>query len=151
QFVVMTLLADRPRAGVQEAAAAFASPTIVHFSIVLFLSAALRAPWHSIAPFAVIWGSTGLCGALYTSNVIRRARPSVSYRPDLEDWIPHGALPLLAYGTLLVSAFLASSHEEEMLFVVAGAVLLTLFAAIHNAWDAIAYHVLVVRQKGAPE
>src|SRR4051812_32411374 len=87
QFVVMTLIADRPRKGVQQAAAAFASPTIVHFSVVLLLSAVLRAPFHSIMPFAVIWGVTGFGGALYTANVIRRARRSIAYRPDLEDWL----------------------------------------------------------------
>lgn len=147
QFVVMTLIAETPRKGVQQAAAAFASPTIVHFSVVLFLSAILRAPFHSITPCAVLWGATGLGGALYTANVIRRARHSTAYRPDLEDWLAHVLLPLLAYGGLVVSAFLASSHEEDVLFAVAAMVLLILFAAIHNAWDAIAYHVLVVRQK----
>ena len=147
QFVVMTLLADKPHKGMAQAAAAFASPTIVHFSVVLFLSAALRAPFHSITPFAVIWGLTGLGGALYTANVIRRARRSEAYHPDLEDWLSHVLLPLAGYATLMISALLASAHEEEVLFAVAGAALLILFVAIHNAWDAIAYHVLVVRQK----
>jgi hypothetical protein len=151
QFVVMTLIADRPRKGVAQAAAAFASPTIVHFSVVLFVSAALRAPWHSITPFAVIWGLIGFGGALYTVNVIRRARRQIAYRPDLEDWLFHVLLPLFAYAALVVSAFAARSHEEEALFGVAGAVLLILYIAIHNAWDAVAYHVLVVRQKADAE
>ena len=45
QFVVMTLVAANPPASVAEGSAAFATPTIVHFSTALFLSAALRAPW----------------------------------------------------------------------------------------------------------
>src|SRR3954451_12982240 len=86
QFVVMTLVAERPTKGMAGAAAAFASPTIVHFSVVLFLSAALRIPWHSAAPFAALWGATGLGGAAYVAMVVRRIRAQQAYRPDLEDW-----------------------------------------------------------------
>jgi len=43
QFVVITLIAERPPDG-----AAFGSSTIVHFSVALFLSALLLAPWQTI-------------------------------------------------------------------------------------------------------
>lgn len=148
QFVVMTLIAEKPPKGVALASAAFASPTIVHFSFVLFLSAALRGPWHSITPFAVAWGTAGLAGVVYTCIVVRRVRVQIAYRPQFEDWLFHVLLPLAAYAALVVSAFVASSHEEDALFAVAGAVLLVLFIAIHNAWDAVAYHVLVTMQAG---
>ena len=36
-----------------------------------------------------------------------------------------------------------SNALREGLFIVAGAVLLLLFTGINNAWDAVAYHVLV--------
>ena len=49
QFVVMTLIAERPRVRAAEAGAAFATPTIVHFSAVLLLAALLRAPWPAIS------------------------------------------------------------------------------------------------------
>src|ERR1700740_3209668 len=48
QFVVMTLIAERPPLRAAEAGAAFATPTIVHFGTALLLSALLRAPWQSI-------------------------------------------------------------------------------------------------------
>ena len=49
QFVVMALIADLPRGpGAAQAGQAFATPTIVHFSSVLLLSAALCAPWHGM-------------------------------------------------------------------------------------------------------
>ena len=44
QFVVLTLIADRPVKEVGEASAAFATPTIAHFGAVLLLSAILSAP-----------------------------------------------------------------------------------------------------------
>ncbi len=44
QFVVMTLIADRPVLRAAEAGAAFATPTIIHFGVVLLLSAAVSVP-----------------------------------------------------------------------------------------------------------
>ena len=57
QFVVITLIADRPIAsGQAQAGSAFATPTIVHFGAVR-LSAVLSAPWHGIdtAPRAYLY------------------------------------------------------------------------------------------------
>lgn len=45
QFVVLTLIAERPPTDAALAAAAFGSPAIVHFGSGLFLSALLHAPW----------------------------------------------------------------------------------------------------------
>src|SRR2546426_11591171 len=56
QFVVMTLIAERPPLRAAEAGAAFATPTIVHLGAVLLLAALLRAPWHAITPIAALWG-----------------------------------------------------------------------------------------------
>jgi hypothetical protein len=50
QFVVMTLVAARPSLRAAEAGAAFTTPTIIHFSTALLLSALLRVPWQSIIP-----------------------------------------------------------------------------------------------------
>ena len=45
QFVVMTLIAERPAAQKDaKAGAAFATPNLVHFAAVLLLSALLSAP-----------------------------------------------------------------------------------------------------------
>src|SRR5881394_692085 len=86
QFVVMTLIAERPPPRAAEAGAAFATPTIVHFSVVLFLSAALAAPWHSINAVATLWGVVAVIGIVYVLIVIRRMRVQTAYRPEAEDW-----------------------------------------------------------------
>jgi hypothetical protein len=143
QFVVMTLLAERPQLATPEAGAAFATPTIVHFSAALLLSALLRAPWHSMAPIATLWGLMGLAGVIYMIIVIRRMRAQTAYRPDAEDWLSHAWLPLAANVLLVLSALAAWSHESEALFGVAAATLLLLFIGIHNSWDTIAYQVLI--------
>ena len=59
QFVVMTLIAERPAQRAAEAGAAFATPTIVHFCAVLLLSALVRVPWSAVMPAVLLWGATG--------------------------------------------------------------------------------------------
>jgi hypothetical protein len=145
QFVVMTLLADRPPAA--EMGAAYATPTIVHFSAALLLSALVRVPWHGIAPAAALWGLTGLCGFVYELIVIRRMQKQSRYENAFEDWFFHVVLPLAAYALLVVSAAAAFLHPVEAQFALATATLMLLFAGIHNAWDAVTYHVLVRRVK----
>jgi hypothetical protein len=145
QFVVMTLLADRPPAA--DAGAAYATPQIVHFSAVLLLSALVRAPWHGIAAAAVPWGLVGSCGFVYELIVTRRIGKQASYRPALEDWFFHVALPLAAYALVAVSAVAAFSYATEAQFALAAATLLLLFAGIHNAWDATIYHMTVKRRE----
>jgi hypothetical protein len=143
QFVVLTLIANRPSHGSEEAGAAFGSPTVVHFGVVLFLAALLNAPLSTITIAAVIWAILGFGGVLYSLLVINRMRSQTAYRPVFEDWMFHVALPLAAYAVLAACCFVARSHTRQSLFGVGAAVLLLLFSGIHNAWDNIAYHVLV--------
>ncbi len=145
QFVVLTLIAERPPPRAADAGAAFATPTIVHFGAAFFLSALLRVPWQTIIPAAVAWGLAGLCGVAYAMIVARRMRTQAAYRPVFEDWLFHVVLPSAAYATLALSSFSAPAREREALFGVGAAALLLLFIGILNAWDAVAYHVLVNR------
>jgi len=148
QFVVMALVADMPRTPVQaQAGHAFATPTIIHFGAVLMLSAALSAPWHNIGGAAVLWGLMGLGGVAYAIIVARRQRVQTAYQPVFEDWLFHAVLPFAAYATLCASACAARAHPTECLFGVATAALLLLFIGIHNAWDAVTYHVFVNKPK----
>jgi hypothetical protein len=151
QFVVLTLIAAQPPLRVAEAGAAFATPTIVHFSTALLLSALLRAPWQVIMAPAVLWGLVGLGGVAYVVIVARRMRVQTMYPPDLEDWLFNVALPAAGYATLIASALAAPLHAYDALFAVGAAVLLLLFTGIHNAWDGISYHVFVHLQKSDVE
>jgi hypothetical protein len=143
QFVVMTLIAESSRERSADAGAAFATPTIIHFSVVLVLSAALSAPWHSIGAIAIFLGIMGFVGIGYGGLIIRRMRMQTAYRPVVEDWAFHAVLPMIAYLLLAGSALAAASHGRAALFGTAAAALLLLLIGIHNAWDAVVYHVLV--------
>ena len=154
QFVVMALIAETPNARVDaRAGAAFSTPSVVHFGVVLLLSAIISAPWHTIGVVGVVWGLVGAGGIVYAIIVARHMRLQTAYRPVIEDWLFHVVLPFAAYGILAVSAGVAQSHARPALFLVAAATLLFLFVGIHNAWDAVTYHVLSYKsgQRGSEE
>jgi hypothetical protein len=149
QFVVMTLISERPPSNAADAGAAFATPTIVHFSVVLFLSAIIRAPWHSMASIGALFAVVAVGGIAYTAVVVRRMRLQTAYKPCLEDWLFHAVFPLAAYLLFGASALLAHSHSREAMFGSGASVLGLLFIGIHNAWDAVIYQVFASdRTKG---
>jgi hypothetical protein len=143
QFVVMTLIAAMPIRGDEQAGHAFGTPSVVHFGVVLLLSAMLSAPWNGIATVAFIWGVLGLCGMVYSLIVARRMRKQTAYRPVFEDWLFHVLLPIAAYAVLAGSAYTAHTDARVALFLVGAAAVLLLFTGIHNAWDGVTYHVFV--------
>lgn len=148
QFVVITLIAEATGVGRDaQAGGAFATPSVVHFGVVLLLAAIASVPWSGIAPVAILWGLMGLYGMIYTVIVTRRLRAQTAYRPVIEDWSFHVLLPLAAYVALVVAAVAAHAHERPALFLVAAAALLLLFIGIHNAWDAVTYHVFVQKRE----
>ncbi|MDT5063837.1 MAG: hypothetical protein QOH63_4296 [Acidobacteriota bacterium] len=152
QFVVMTLIADMPiTRGNAQASDTFTTPTVVHFGVVLLLSAVISAPWNGITTIADLWGLVGLSGVVYVILVARRLRLETAiadaYKPVFEDWLFHVLLPLAAYAMLAVSAGAAYSHPRAALLLVGAGALLLLFIGIHNAWDTVTYHVLVKRQE----
>jgi hypothetical protein len=147
QFVVLSLIANRPGVRVDpQAGGTFSTPTIIHFSTVLTLAAILTAPWQAIDAPAWIYGAAGFAGVAYSALVTRRMRRQTAYRPEFEDWLFHAALPVAAYGILIGAAFATGAHEQEALFGVGASVLLLLLIGIHNAWDAVTFHVFFKRQ-----
>ena len=142
QFVVMALVAERERKSTITEVDAFGTPTVVHFSAVLFVSAVLSAPWPTLTGADLVVGACGLAGVVYSLLVVRRARRQKGYQPVFEDWLFHAILPLLAYGTLLGAAIALVARTEAALFAIAAVALLLLSIGIHNSWDTVTYIVL---------
>lgn len=147
QFVVIALTAESSAGGPPEIAA-FGTPTVLHFCAALLVSALLSAPWSALSGAGLALAVCGAAGIVYAAIVVRRARRAQSYRPVLEDWIWHAVLPLLAYTGLLVGGVLLSRNPGPALSVVAAVTLLLVFTGIHNAWDAVTFIALEMRQKG---
>ena len=141
QFVVMALIHDFDRGGVRSDIDAFGTPTILHFSVTLLVSALVSAPWPTIESAAIALALCGAGGIAYMLVVWRRARHA-HYKPVFEDWMFHVALPFASYGTLLGAAMAVASTVSRLpLFGVAVATLGLLFVGIHNAWDTVTYIV----------
>jgi hypothetical protein len=146
QFVAAALIADIDAPATAGSVDAFASPTIVHFSGVLLLSAALSAPWSSLAPLAILLALAGVAGVVYAMIIARRSRRQSAYQLVFEDWLFHVVLPACAYATLTGAGYLIRITPAAGLFVVGTAVMLLLFVGIHNAWDTVTYLVLMKRR-----
>jgi hypothetical protein len=149
QFVVLTLISERTRIRAPEASDAFATPSVVHFAVVLLVSAVLSAPWHTLGVVSVVAGLMGVAGIIYTLIVARRMRTQKAYRPVLEDWLFHSLFPLLGYAMLVISGYVATHNTRRALFLIGAATLLFLFVGIHNAWDSVTYVVFVQSHKNS--
>ena len=148
QFVMMALIGDLPaRPGEEETSNAFATPTIVHFAAVLLLVATGAAPWATLNDAAVAWSTIGTGGLVYLSDVARRMRRQVAYKPVFEDHLFHVVLPSLAYLSLGVTVAFCRSHPRATLFVVGLAAVVLLMVGIHNAWDNATYVVNLRRRR----
>jgi len=140
QFVVMALINDvGTRTGSREVEA-FGTPNVVHFCSVLLFSAILSAPWPSMRAVSITMGVFAVLGLIYAGIVWRRAGSTTVYKPVLEDWIWHVALPLLAHASIVVGAFFTLVRSPYVtMFVFGAASLVLLFVGIHNAWDTVTY------------
>lgn len=152
-FVVITLTAEfrsaLPNSG--EGLDAYASPTVVHFCLVLLLAAVLTSPRHSAMSLAISIGIVALIGLGYMVAVLLRMRRVKAYQPVGEDWLWHVVLPLAAYLSLLICAGLLREGRDNSLYFVGAASLLLLYIGIHNAWDTATWMAVKGREAQQPQ
>ncbi len=140
-FVVISLIVGS-RVRVSPASGgigAFSTPTVVHFGVVLLISAILNAPWQALWNAGLLLGLCGLFGVTYVVIVVRRTRRQTTYQPVLEDWLWYTVFPLISYTALVVSAIVLPGNPALALFGIGAATVLLLFTGIHNAWDTVIY------------
>lgn len=140
QFVVMTLIADRPFT--KERAAAFTTPTVIYFATALLLSALASIPWPRISLLAIAWGIVGFAGCAHGINVARLMRNQDVHALVLVDWLFNLLLPLLSYLTLVIAAVAAIREPTVSVWATAVVSLILLFSGVRNSWGIISYHVL---------
>jgi len=149
QFVVMALVSQARATGSMSEIRAFGSPTVVHFCAVLFISAAVTAPWHTLHSLALNLIVLGAAGTIYVLNALRHARRG-NYHPDMGDWFWFSALPLATYLAVFLIGATLLTHPDALLFLLGGVALMLLYTGIHNAWDTVTY-VTVQRQSKTEE
>src|SRR6476660_3844765 len=81
QFVVIALVGSTRKRTNAEAINAYGTPTVVHFSVVLAVSAIMSAPWPSLVAAAASLALCGFGGLGYAAIVVRRTRRQPQYKP----------------------------------------------------------------------
>jgi len=147
QFVVITLIAERRALATFGALSAFGTPTVVHFTYALVVSAIMSAPWPSLGPLSVVLGLCGVAGLVYGAIVIRRARRQTDYKPVGEDWFWYAGLPCFIYAVLTISATVLQTYPQPALFAVGASAITLLLIGIHNAWDTVT-HIVITSAQG---
>ena len=141
-FIVITLAADSTLPRTPDTVNAFASPNVIHFVAVFFLSAVLTAPWQRLRDPAHVIGAGAIAGIVYVLIVLRRMLRQSGYKPVLEDWVWYLLLPMAAYAMLFVGAAGLSHDQRWALFLIGAVMMLLLSIGIHNAWDTVTYMVM---------
>ncbi len=142
QFVVMALIANTSRSqDLAEAGAAFATPTIVHFTSALGVAAILSAPWHGVLPPFLLLLAAGASGLFFSVRNALVLRRQSAYAPELEDWAFYVVLPIATYSLLAVASGMGLLMPRAALYGMALGAMLLLGNGIHNAWDNVTYHV----------
>ncbi len=138
-FVVITLASGREQTASAEGISTFSTPTVVHFSCVLFTAASMAAPFRSLVPIALLTGAVGAFGLIVSIRIAVRTARLQNYRADGEDWMWHVVLPIVAYAVVTLAALTLRAAASPSLFATAAAMTLLIFIGIHNAWDVVTF------------
>jgi hypothetical protein len=147
QFVVITLIASTHHRTDADSINAFATPTVVHFSTALTISAIMCAPLPSLFTLSIALAVCGVVGLACACNVFRHARRQTRYKPVREDWLWYAIAPSGIYTTLVLAALSLRVTGWAGLLLVASAALGLLLVGIRNAWDTV-IHIVATGDHG---
>jgi hypothetical protein len=139
-FVVMTLTAGRERSRILRGVSLYMMPTVVHFGVVLSVSAVALAPRLPALARGIVFclfAIGGFAASIRASVGIAHPRDS-NYSPHWSDFWCYGAAPAAIYlglGAVAAAAFWVGAPWAP--FAMAGLLLGLLLLGIRNAWDLI--------------
>ncbi|HWG77557.1 MAG TPA: hypothetical protein VN660_12310 [Steroidobacteraceae bacterium] len=135
-FVVVALAADANMTHLS-GLRTFVSPTVIHFSSALWITALCSVPRHTVLSLGITGLASGILGVAYTLRTMHRmaSMDRRDYVPVLQDWVWNGALPLLAYGLLGAAGALLWLDPVAPGYLIGFSALLLVFIGIHNVWD----------------
>jgi hypothetical protein len=147
-FVVVALVAERMRDTTSRGLSAFTTPSMFHFINVLAMAALITMPRTGLGSLAVLLAIVALVGLAITVIAVLRIIQFEQYAPVAEDWTWHGAIPGVAYLSLLGAALELRTRTDLSLYTAAGVSLALLFVGIHNAWDVALYSATSMPRAG---
>ncbi|HEY7246790.1 MAG TPA: hypothetical protein VH678_23190 [Xanthobacteraceae bacterium] len=119
----------------REAMRAFISPTVVHFSSVLFICIVAAVPSQTWRSLAVLSAVVGVAGAIHAARVWVQLFVRHSFAVDVIDRLFYALLPVAGYLLVIGSAVLLLVRSQWSLEALAGALITLLLAGLRNAWD----------------
>jgi hypothetical protein len=122
---------EENRAGMR----AFLSPTVVHFSAVLFICILAAIPSQTWRTLAALLATSGLSGIAYSVRVWVQLFVRRRFEVDVIDRVFYALIPALGYLLILASVFLLFKESASGLDLLAAALITLLLAGIRNAWD----------------
>jgi hypothetical protein len=147
-FVVIALMSDSRRKN-PSGMRGYITPTVIHFSAVLALSAFLSMPGQKVLSMSLGVGAVGIGGLIYTGVIVANMRRFASeYVPVREDWLWHAIWPSVVYGAMFAMAFFVWREPSQSLYGIGASLAMLLFIGVHNAWD-VAVSVTVQKQHEA--
>jgi hypothetical protein len=134
-FVVASVGASIFNASQQEPMKAYLTPTVAHFSSLLFICILILIPTQTWLSLSMALGGLGVAGVAYSIRQWIRVFWTLRSRIDLADRMFYVFIPSLGY--LLVAAAAIALFEHWLLSaeLIAAALLVLLLAGIRNAWD----------------
>jgi hypothetical protein len=141
-FVTATIGAqvftEKNRAGTR----AFLSPTVVHFSAVLFICILAAIPSQTWRALATLLAISGVFGIAYSAQVWVQLFVRRRFDVDVIDRVFYALVPVLGYLLVLICAFLLFKEWASGLDLLAAALITLLLAGIRNAWDMTVWIVI---------
>src|SRR5262249_32652199 len=120
---------------------AFISPTVVHFSAVLFVAIVSLIPSHDWPALAGLLALVGIPGVVYSANLWLQLFVRRRFNVDIVDRLFYALIPVLGF-LLLLAAFVLLRQSAAGLDLLAAAQITLLLAAIRNAWDMMLWIVI---------
>ena len=141
QFVVVTLMQDKPRSTMLSGSKFYMGPVILHVSFVLVLSAAALMPEISHRDFAIVAAIVAVWGfvrGLLSFVGIRK----LSWEEGPPHWTDawfYGAIPTLFYVLLALVAWGFWTDQAWVVKGVAVVINAILLVTIRNEWDLVTW------------
>jgi len=134
-FVVVSIGAGVFSTDHQEPMKVYVTPTVAHFSSVLFTCMLILIPTLTWLSLSVVLGCLGVAGLAYCTRQWTRVFSTLRSRIDLSDRIFYVFIPSVGYLLFVVSAGTLLLQWPFSAELMAAALVVLLVAGIRNAWD----------------
>jgi hypothetical protein len=134
-FVAALVAASVFNVSQREPMKAYLTPTVAHFSSVLFICIVILMPTQTWPSLGIVLGRLRVAGVVYALRQWIRVFSTLRYRIDLADPMFYVFVPTIGNLLVVISAVTLFVHWPGRAKLTATALIISLLAGIRNAWD----------------